>query len=541
MMSRSMKKTLMWMVTGVLVALMGVVLMPGAPTALAQGGEPLRGFPDDDPNSGRFINVTIGLSSLGDVASTQNVFNLSLEVPASEPNLILNIFDGDMGGTWDRYPTDGAGNPAFTLHNIIFELYPDPLLQGNSSVGMITSWDSDAMPDDGWYPINMANDASALNAAGTSYFYHLVARWETTNGDDEQNNFKVVVNGQPFLLAGSTIGLEGYGVKLIPGIPPLDLPLTTYDGTFSLAFLVPGGAGAGVTDITLYDGDLDLFDDTEDANSPSDLPRNCGDVNDEVCPGDNYDPLITFPPFQTAPVTVFEGVNPGDPADDNQSPEPRPRIRRSPNIYYEVYDSNNNLIGTNTNVSGDKEWEVFNIATPAATGLTYGPPDATADSLPSGLYRWEFIGVDGLNTMFLHSDYTMYPIPRCDEPCEAPGTGTPGYWKNHPQAWPLTVITVGGETYSRDEAIALMEAATKKDKTYNMFEQLVAAVLNGLVGNDTSCIDATISAAQDWMTDNPVGSGVKADSSTWQDAGSALHTALDDYNNGRLECADHRD
>jgi hypothetical protein len=34
-----------------------------------------------------------------------------------------------------------------------------------------------------------------------------------------------------------------------------------------------------------------------------------------------------------------------------------------------------------------------------------------------------------------------------------PGTGTPGYWKNHPDAWPVTQITVGGIVYTKVQAI----------------------------------------------------------------------------------------
>ena len=31
-----------------------------------------------------------------------------------------------------------------------------------------------------------------------------------------------------------------------------------------------------------------------------------------------------------------------------------------------------------------------------------------------------------------------------------PGTGTPGFWKNHPEAWPVSSVTVGGVTYTKD-------------------------------------------------------------------------------------------
>ena len=38
-----------------------------------------------------------------------------------------------------------------------------------------------------------------------------------------------------------------------------------------------------------------------------------------------------------------------------------------------------------------------------------------------------------------------------------PGTGTPGYWKNHPEAWPVDSVYVRGCTdYPQAEAIAAM-------------------------------------------------------------------------------------
>jgi hypothetical protein len=122
---------------------------------------------------------------------------------------------------------------------------------------------------------------------------------------------------------------------------------------------------------------------------------------------------------------------------------------------------------------------------------------------------------------------------------DAPGTGTPGYWKNHPEAWPVDGITIGGVFYTKAEAIDLMESPTKRDKTYNMFEQLVAAKLNVLIGNEDSCIADTIVAADAWMAVHPVGSWVLARSLAWRE-GEPLHINLDAYNNGEL-CAPHRD
>ena len=120
-----------------------------------------------------------------------------------------------------------------------------------------------------------------------------------------------------------------------------------------------------------------------------------------------------------------------------------------------------------------------------------------------------------------------------------PGTGTPGYWKNHPEAWPVQSITVGGVTYSIAEAIAILNQ-TGKDRTTTMFSSLVPAKLNVLIGNDSSCVATTIAAADEWMgTYGPVGSNVHAASLAWK-RGQPMHRQLDNYNNGML-CAPHRD
>jgi hypothetical protein len=120
-----------------------------------------------------------------------------------------------------------------------------------------------------------------------------------------------------------------------------------------------------------------------------------------------------------------------------------------------------------------------------------------------------------------------------------PGTGTPGYWKNHPEAWPVQQVTIGGVTYTKAQAIALLEKPGK-DKTLTMFSSLVPAILNTMIGNDSSCVASTITQAQDWMTKyGPVGSNVAASSYAWK-VGEPLHRLMDNYNNGML-CAPHRE
>lgn len=136
-------------------------------------------------------------------------------------------------------------------------------------------------------------------------------------------------------------------------------------------------------------------------------------------------------------------------------------------------------------------------------------------------------------------------IVNVDMTCEAPippvqpGVAGPGYWKNHPSAWPVDEITIGGRTYPKRMAILLMSLPEKGDKTKTVFRHLVAAKLNVLVGNDDSCIAEAIEAADAWLARHPVCSGVRASSLPWRRIAPVV-TRLDAYNSGLL-CAPPRE
>jgi hypothetical protein len=180
----------------------------------------------------------------------------------------------------------------------------------------------------------------------------------------------------------------------------------------------------------------------------------------------------------------------------------------------------------------------YTITAEVPVGYTASPPDVGTDDTvdsdgePDGLGGSVATGVvvvfDNPNTDF---GFSVTEVAN-------PGTGTPGYWKNHPEAWPDSSITIGGTTYSKDDAIYWMQRIGK-DKTTLMFAQLVSAMLNVKIGNDSSCISSTITAANDWMAAyGPVGSNVLASSAAWS-TGNPLASTLDEYNNGR-SCAPHR-
>jgi hypothetical protein len=149
-----------------------------------------------------------------------------------------------------------------------------------------------------------------------------------------------------------------------------------------------------------------------------------------------------------------------------------------------------------------------------------------------------------LLTLILTLGLFVLPALACGN-CDDPGVGSPGYWMNHPEAWPVDSIQIGNDGFTKAEAIALMKAPTKKDKTHTMFQALVAARLNLLIGNRCFCSPANpfalVGEAQDWFQHYPVGSGILASSEAWQYShGESIYWRLDAYNNGLL-CAPARD
>jgi hypothetical protein len=179
----------------------------------------------------------------------------------------------------------------------------------------------------------------------------------------------------------------------------------------------------------------------------------------------------------------------------------------------------------------------YTISVQVPQGTEPSPPnvgsdDFDSDGVPDGL-GFSVATVTRTDGNAFPTDFGFFT-----KTVASPGTGTPGYWKNHPNAWPVQSITVGNVVYTKAQAIAWL-GKVGKDKTTTMFSSLVPAMLNGLIGNDTSCVKSTIDAANLWMAQyGPVGSGVAASSSAWS-LGEPLHIQMDNYNNGLL-CAPHR-
>jgi len=118
------------------------------------------------------------------------------------------------------------------------------------------------------------------------------------------------------------------------------------------------------------------------------------------------------------------------------------------------------------------------------------------------------------------------------QPASQNCTFTQGYWKNHPDAWPVNSLTLGTVTYTKAQLIQIFNEPAKGNGLVSLAHQLIAAKLNIANGADPTPILATINAA-DAQIGNlvvpPIGSGFLDPDET--DANAQI---LDDYNNGKL-------
>ena len=145
---------------------------------------------------------------------------------------------------------------------------------------------------------------------------------------------------------------------------------------------------------------------------------------------------------------------------------------------------------------------------------------------------------DGTSTLPASLSWIVGSLTVPNIPPPSAGAGTPGYWKNHPEAWPVATLTLGGTVYTKAQLLTILGESKSKDISYALAAQLIAAKLNVLVGADASCISATITSADAWVAANGIGTGVTGSSAAWG-TGEPLKNRLDAYNNGLL-CAPSR-
>lgn len=120
--------------------------------------------------------------------------------------------------------------------------------------------------------------------------------------------------------------------------------------------------------------------------------------------------------------------------------------------------------------------------------------------------------------------------------CDQLGTCTLGlgYWKNHPDAWPVQSLTIGTQTYTQEQLLSILKQPVRGNGLVQLARTLIVAKLNIANGTNDDCITTAVEAADDFIGNRlvpPVGTARVRPPEV-----SFLKNVLDAYNEGHL-CA----
>ncbi|HKA25557.1 MAG TPA: hypothetical protein VKF80_11305 [Candidatus Eisenbacteria bacterium] len=109
-------------------------------------------------------------------------------------------------------------------------------------------------------------------------------------------------------------------------------------------------------------------------------------------------------------------------------------------------------------------------------------------------------------------------------------TFTQGYWKNHPEAWPVASLTLGNHNYTAAELLSILNTPAGGNGLLILAHQLIAAKLNIADGADPTPVAGDIAAA-DGIIGNLVIPPVGSDTLLPSDV-NPYDDNLNNYNNG---------
>jgi hypothetical protein len=111
-------------------------------------------------------------------------------------------------------------------------------------------------------------------------------------------------------------------------------------------------------------------------------------------------------------------------------------------------------------------------------------------------------------------------------------TYSQGYWRNHPNAWPVTSLTLGTATYQAAELMAILDDPARGNGLVIVVHQLIAAKLNIANGADPSAVQQAITDADNMigaLVVPPIGNGYLPPGQTGD-----LTETLTEYNEGTI-------
>lgn len=105
-----------------------------------------------------------------------------------------------------------------------------------------------------------------------------------------------------------------------------------------------------------------------------------------------------------------------------------------------------------------------------------------------------------------------------------------GFWKDSSNAWPVASLVVGGVSYTKEQALAILQKTyPPSDAPGILAQQLIPAKLNVLSGAENKAIEQVITDADAWLVRFQLGS---KPSSAQKQPGLALKDQLEAFNKG---------
>jgi hypothetical protein len=111
-------------------------------------------------------------------------------------------------------------------------------------------------------------------------------------------------------------------------------------------------------------------------------------------------------------------------------------------------------------------------------------------------------------------------------------TYSQGYWRNHPNAWPVASLSLGTMTYQAAELMAILDDPARGNGLVILVHQLIASKLNIANGADPSAVQQALTNADNMigaLVVPPIGNGYLAPEQTGD-----LTETLTEYNEGTI-------
>jgi hypothetical protein len=110
-----------------------------------------------------------------------------------------------------------------------------------------------------------------------------------------------------------------------------------------------------------------------------------------------------------------------------------------------------------------------------------------------------------------------------------------GFWENHPEAWLVTSLTLGNQTYTKAQLLTILTTPVRGDASLILAHQLIAAKLNIANGSTPAPISSTIADADNLLSQFPgkLPYNIRTSAAIGQQMVNDANV-LDRYNNGDL-------